>query len=65
MDILFFILKKIAQKIQEPKTNKNTKTCENRHPKKKKKREREEKNRKEKVRIKVSNSVEKDSKRGK
>ena len=50
MDTLFFILKKIAQKIQEPKTNKKTKTCENIHPKKKK--EREEKNRKEKVRLK-------------
>ena len=58
-----FYLKKIAQKIQEPKTNKKPKTCENRHPKKKKKKEK--KKRKEKVRHKVSNSVEKDSKRGK
>ena len=60
--LYFLFKKKIAQKIQEPKTNKKTKTCENRHPKKK---EREKKKRKEKVRLKVSNSVEKDSKRGK
>ena len=43
-----FYLKKIAQKIQEPKTNKKPKTCENRHPKKKKKkREKKEKRKSE------------------
>ena len=35
--LYFLFKKKIAQKIQEPKTNKKPKTCKNRHPKKKKK----------------------------